>query len=216
MTEAMGKLEQIERSVNESATVVHKLGESSQAIGEIVDTISAIAEQTNLLALNAAIEAARAGDYGKGFAVVAEEVRKLAADSQESTAKIKEYITAIQTDTENAVNSMQSGTQEVQRGTQAIKAVGTEFINIMDMVNEIKKQVDDSEASIKSVTAGADRIVEAVASINEVSRSTASEMQSISAATEEQSASSEEIASASHALAETATELQGATGKFTV
>lgn len=57
----------IEQSVAGSAAVVGKLGERSQEIGQIVDTISGIAGQTNLLALNAAIEAARAGEQGRGL-----------------------------------------------------------------------------------------------------------------------------------------------------
>ena len=61
----MDKMGHIEKSVLESADVVKKLGDNSQQIGQIVDTIAAIAEQTNLLALNAAIEAARAGEHAK-------------------------------------------------------------------------------------------------------------------------------------------------------
>ena len=75
------QIESVERTVQESSAMVDKLGERSQEIGQIVETISGIASQTNLLALNAAIEAARPGEAGRGFAVVAESVRKLAEES---------------------------------------------------------------------------------------------------------------------------------------
>ena len=214
MNSAMDKMSHIESSVMESAEVVQKLGENSQQIGQIVDTISAIADQTNLLALNAAIEAARAGEHGRGFAVVAEEVRKLAAESQTSAEQIKERIASIQTSTEQAVNTMQGGTQNVQDGTAAIREVGEQFSAIMRMVNTIKEQMDEINASVQTVSNGATQIVDAVDSIDTVSRKTAENTQTISAATEEQSASTEEIASASQSLAKMATDLQEATGKF--
>ncbi len=216
MSGAMSKMGYIETSVAEAADVVKKLGENSKQIGAIVDAISAIADQTNLLALNAAIEAARAGEHGRGFAVVAEEVRKLAGESQKSAEEIKERISVIQMDTEQAVVSMQGGTEEVQQGAAAIREVGAQFADIMRMVDEIKVQIDDVSSSVNTVSDGATRIVQAVDDIDTVSRKTSEHTQTISAATEEQSASTEEIASASRSLATMASELQEATNKFKI
>lgn len=197
-----------------SADVVAKLGENSQQIGQIVEAISSIAEQTNLLALNAAIEAARAGEYGRGFAVVAEEVRKLAAESQESAEQIKERIGSIQKDTAEAVESMNAGTEEVKSGTAAIREVGARFADILSMVNGINEQMEEITGSVKKVADGADNIVKAVDSIDSISRKTAENTGSISAATEEQSASNEEIAAASQSLSKMAADMQTAIGKF--
>ena len=214
MNNAMQKMEHIESSDMSSADTVRILGENSKEIGAIVETIVAIADQTNLLALNAAIEAARAGEAGKGFAVVAEEVRKLAAESQTSAEKIKEKISSIQLDTNQAVIAMQEGTVEVQAGTEAINEVGRQFKDIMQKVSDIKTQIDAFHAASSRITNGAERIVGAVDSIDEVSRETASHTETISAAAEEQSASSTEIASSSDSLAKMASELQNATNKF--
>ena len=206
----------IEQSVMNSAEVVKKLGENSQAIGQIVDTISAISDRTNLLALNAAIEAARAGEHGRGFAVVAEEVRKLAGESQTSAEQIKERISTIQSDTEAAVVAMQRGTDEVKEGSAAIREVGEQFKTILSMVQGIEKKMTEIRGSAEVVANGTTNIVDAVDSIDEVSRTTSMHTQTISAAAEEQSASSEEIASASSSLATLAGDLQAATNKFKV
>ena len=214
MEAAVKRMGNIEQSVMSSADVVQKLGENSQQIGQIVEAISSIADQTNLLALNAAIEAARAGEHGRGFAVVAEEVRKLAAESQTSAEQIKDRIASIQRDTAAAVASMQAGTDDVKSGTEAIREVGVQFADILRMVNGIKSQMDEINASVGTVSTGASHIVEAVDSIDTISRSTASNTQTISAATEEQSASNEEIAAASQALAKLATDMQESMAKF--
>ena len=216
MHEAVEKMANIEKSVMASAEVIKQLGENSQQIGQIVEEISGISEQTNLLALNAAIEAARAGEQGRGFAVVAEEVRKLAASSQESAEKIKERIASIQNDTAQAVDAMANGTQEVQAGTEAIREVGNQFNDILEKVNGINTQMDEINNSVQTVNTGAQKIVAAVESIDEVSRQTAENTQTISDSTQSQSASNEEIAAASHSLANLAAEMQDAIGKFKV
>ena len=216
MQSAVDRMGGIEKSVMSSAEVVKKLGENSQQIGQIVETISSIADQTNLLALNAAIEAARAGEAGRGFSVVAEEVRKLAEQSQQATEEIKVRIATIQADTEAAVAAMQSGTNEVQEGTAAINEVGTQFRQILGMVGDIERQMGDINRAIKTVSDGTTSIVSAVDDINEVSRATSDHTQTISAAAEEQSASSQEIASASQALAALAGDLQDIMKQFKI
>ena len=216
MHNAMDKMNGIEQSVANSAQVVRKLGENSKQIGQIVESISAIADQTNLLALNAAIEAARAGEAGRGFSVVAEEVRKLAEQSQQSAEEIKNRIAVIQGDTEEAVVAMESGTNEVALGTQAIREVGEQFRDITARVASIKTEMAEINNEVQTVSKGMQDVVGAMDVIDEVSRDTSEETQTISAAAQEQSASSEEIASASHSLADLASELQAATGKFKV
>ena len=116
VTETVDGMKRIAGVVHKSAETVRELGRSSDQIGEIISVIDDIADQTNLLALNAAIEAARAGDQGRGFAVVADEVRKLAERTTKATKEIAGMIKKIQSDTNDAVRSMEEGTNEVERG----------------------------------------------------------------------------------------------------
>lgn len=211
---AVEQMNSIEQTVNQSAEVVTKLGDRSNEIGQIVDTIAGIAGQTNLLALNAAIEAARAGEMGKGFAVVAEEVRKLAEQSQEAAEKIASLIGVIQTDTEQAVVAMNSGTQEVKAGARVVDTAGQQFMKILEMVNDTNRQSNEIAKTMEGLADGTEKIVASVREVEESSKNVSAEAQGVSAATQEQTASMEQIAGASRNLATLAQELQEATTRF--
>ena len=91
----------------------HQAPEQSQAIGEIIATVTDISEQSNLLAVNASIEAAKAGDFGKGFAVVAHEIHNLAEQSKQGTGNIRTILTDIQRGVSSTVISTERGTSSV-------------------------------------------------------------------------------------------------------
>lgn len=203
-----------ERTVKDSAAVVDKLGARSQEIGQIVEAISSIAEQTNLLALNAAIEAARAGEHGRGFAVVAEEVRKLAEQSGEAAQKIASLISTIQKDTEDAVNSMQTGCSAVADGAKSVEELKEVFMEIQKLVAAIMDEANVMSSDVKGVAEDTDHLSHQVNTIGQKGNYVADEMQSVSAATEEQSASAAEIATASNSLAKLANELQSSLRRF--
>lgn len=213
---AVGQMTHLERTVNNSAQVVAKLGERSKEIGQIVDAISGIAGQTNLLALNAAIEAARAGEQGRGFAVVAEEVRKLAEQSQEAAKQIATLIGEIQGDTDKAVEAMGEGTREVKTGAEMVNMAGAAFKEIAALVTEVSEQVKETSAAMQQMSGGSQQMVAAMKEIDAQSKMATEQAQTVSAATEEQSASMEEIAAASENLAKLAQNLQTVVARFQV
>jgi methyl-accepting chemotaxis protein len=211
---AVAKIEQLTGAVTDTAQVIQKLGQTSQQIGEITETITSIADQTNLLALNAAIEAARAGEAGRGFAVVAEEVRKLAEGSAEAVRKIGGLIRSIQTETNHAVGSIDVSSKEVQEGkTQVIK------------ISEVLTGITDAARSASSVTSeivafGHQIIMEVelvVKSLNEVvkiARESASTAQEVTSSTEEQTASMQEMSASAQELARLSGDLMQVVSKF--
>jgi len=210
------QMDTIESTVESSAAAVKKLGDRSQEIGQIIDTISGIAGQTNLLALNAAIEAARAGENGKGFAVVAEEVRKLAEQSKDAAAQIGAMISEIQQETGKAVLAMNKGSEEVKLGADVVEGAGRNFKDINSLVNAVSMQTTEISAAIQEMMANSQEIEHAVKEIDQVGKQAVGKTQTVSAATEEHAASIEEILAASENLADTAKSLRSAVEFFKV
>ncbi|MPM42739.1 Methyl-accepting chemotaxis protein McpB [bioreactor metagenome] len=213
---AMSQMANIEKAVTYSADVVSKLGQRSQEIGQIVDTISGIAGQTNLLALNAAIEAARAGELGRGFAVVADEVRKLAEQSQEAAKHIAELIGEVRGDTDNAITAMNEGTNQVRLGSEVVNTAGKAFGDVVVHINNISAKVRDISGEIEQMASGSQQIVSSVRDIDDISKAAAEQTETVSAATEEQSAAMEEIAASSQSLSRMAEQLQQAVRRFKI
>src|SRR5690606_37276308 len=128
--QAVDSMESIATAVARASETVNQLGEYGQQIGDIVKTIDEIASQTNLLALNAAIEAARAGEQGRGFAVVADNVRSLAERASEATKEISGLIGKVQSGTQDAVQAMAAGVQDVERGREITSDAGRSLESI--------------------------------------------------------------------------------------
>lgn len=124
-------------AVRESAEIVKQLNNYSIEIGNVIDVINGISDQTNLLALNAAIEAARAGEHGRGFAVVADEVRSLAAKTQQSTVDIQDIISKLQEQAGQADQYMQSNAELIDESQSMAQNVRDAFEGISQSVAKI-------------------------------------------------------------------------------
>ncbi len=171
--------------VKQSADTVQQLGKSSDQIGEIIQVIDDIADQTNLLALNAAIEAARAGEQGRGFAVVADEVRKLAERTTKATKEIALMIKQIQKDTQGAVESMNQGTLEVEKGKELANKAGDSLKQIITGAESVVDIVSQVAAASEEQSSAAEQISKNIESINAVTQESAQGVQQIARAAED-------------------------------
>jgi methyl-accepting chemotaxis protein len=211
---AVEQMDMICVTVDASAKVVTSLGERSDEIGAIVETIAGISSQTNLLALNAAIEAARAGEHGRGFAVVADEVKKLAGESSAAADEIAKLIFGIQEETKRAVESMKTGMEEAQKGSAAMKESGRVFEELVSMSADSADRLQSLVDTIQAISSHAEGVVSAARSLEDTSRAIAEDSQSVMASTQAQTASVSEISSTSGNLSQVAGELLGSANQF--
>jgi methyl-accepting chemotaxis protein len=156
--QTMNALRRLAGDVAEAAGVINRLEQDSDKIGGVLSVIQAIAEQTNLLALNAAIEAARAGEQGRGFAVVADEVRTLAARTQDSTRDIQEMIQSLQTGSGQAVSVMQRGAAlaaesvaQAEGAEKSLSDTAQSVVRINDMAAQIASACEEQTQTTEEI-----------------------------------------------------------------
>ena len=185
---AGGYVEESARDVKEMVDAMDEISTSSREIGKIIATIENIAFQTNILALNAAVEAARAGSAGKGFSVVADEVRNLAAKSDEAAKATKELISS-------SIASVKNGDEIVKRVESSLESTIQAAGRAVGEIELIAKAVEEEAKSIAQVTEG---------------------IEQISAVVQTNSATSEESAAASEELSAQAAMVKGVLSRFTL
>lgn len=213
---AKEKVDRIVEATNNISGLVGKLGERSQEIGRIIETITKIAEQTNLLSLNAAIEAARAGEAGRGFAVVAGEVRKLAENSARASIQIINLIRNTQQETNEAVKSVRNAQQEVGEGKVVIEQVRAALNKIFAASQETTRQVEEIAKSTESQLANTQEVTQAFEDINAIAEQNASSVQEVTSSVEEVTASIEELSTFAQELFKSVSVLEEFVRRFKV
>lgn len=165
-------MDNIRGQIQETAKRIKRLGESSQEIGDIVALINDIADQTNILSLNAAIQASMAGDAGKGFAVVADEVQRLAERSGAAAKQISALVKTIQSDTNEAVSSMEQTTAEVVQGTRLAQDAGVALGEIESVSKSLAEIIENISDAARQQAASAGKISNTMNSIQEITTAT--------------------------------------------
>jgi twitching motility protein PilJ len=170
--ETISGMDSIRDQIQETSKRIKRLGESSQEIGSIVELINDIAEQTNILALNAAIQAASAGEAGRGFAVVADEVQRLAERSTSATKRIETLVQTIQSDTNEAVNSMEQTTAEVVAGARLAEDAGSALGDIERVSHDLSALIQSISTAAREQSAAATDISVSMNAIQEITSQT--------------------------------------------
>lgn len=185
----------IRQQVQETSKRIKRLGESSQEIGQIIQLISDIADRTSILALNASIQAAMAGDAGRGFAVVAAEVERLAERSAQATKRIETLIKSVQSETKEAISSMESTTREVVLGSELANEAGKSLSEIEVVSNRLAELIQSISMASKQQARGSESINNSMNTISDITQQTASGTKQAASAMKDLSTLAEDLRS---------------------
>lgn len=193
MAEATDNMEQIFRSTEECKQIISVLGDASQEIMGIIQTITSISSKTGILALNASIEAARAGEYGKGFAVVAGEIQKLSEQTKAATEHIGTIVREVVGNTERAVISMEQNAIYTQSGMKSIRKANESANTVAVSNEELVKQIQEIDRVAEKIQRRSGRVAEAMKKISYNTQQNCTTVEQISVATEENCAGMESL-----------------------
>lgn len=198
----INSIRQLAQEVESASATIQTLEQEAVNIGAVLAVIRGIAEQTNLLALNAAIEAARAGEQGRGFAVVADEVRALAARTQESTKDIQVMIERLQIGVQNAVKATHSGSSKARQSVEQAAGVDQALTDTSDSVQRINDMTAQIATACEEQSSVTEEIARNISDIRDLSNEAAQ--------------TSEQSAQASQRLSELSHGLSALVGRFRV
>ncbi|NLA30547.1 MAG: methyl-accepting chemotaxis protein, partial [Methanomicrobiales archaeon] len=168
--ETLEGMNQIQRQMDIIRMNVIRLSEQSQAVGEIIATVTDISEQSNLLAVNASIEAAKAGEFGRGFAVVANEIHNLAEQSKKATSNIRAILTDIQQGVSSTAASTEQGMRSVADAVRLTNNAQEAIEVLAQSIAETSQEVLEIATSIQTQASGVDQISSAMENIRDAAQ----------------------------------------------
>jgi methyl-accepting chemotaxis protein len=166
-------MDAIQEQAETVAENIVTLSEKTQAVGEIIATVTDIAEQSNLLALNAAIEAAAAGEHGRTFAVVANEIKNLADQAKDATGRVRSILGDIQKGINTSVMLTEEVVKRVSSGKKQSDIVERTIRHMAESLNSSIQAFQQITAATGQQQIGFDQVTQALKNIRQAADQTA-------------------------------------------
>lgn len=202
MDQTVSSILGLRNTIGDTAKKMKRLGESAQKISQVVALIDELALKTNLLSINASVEAARAGELGQGFTAVAEQVGALAEQSASATKEIAKIVTSIQSETQELVEAMETGTNQVVDSTHQVRQTKAQLAEVLERSQQIDQLMRAITASTVAQSASAQNVTAVMKQVTQDSK--------------QRSAASNEVAQAIQVTAQVSQNLQASVEQFKV
>ncbi len=165
LTKTVSGVRELSSVIDETRSVMARLGEQSRSIGEILHVITSMASDTHLLSLNASIMAAKAGEHGRGFAVVAQEIKTLAQRTADSAKEIEDLIFGTQESVDEAIRSIEDGVKKAKSNMRLSEEADLALADVLEKVDvaaknalEIARATEDQASTSRQVFQAVDEV----------------------------------------------------------
>ncbi|HVE84291.1 MAG TPA: methyl-accepting chemotaxis protein [Myxococcales bacterium] len=161
ISKSLSGLAEFRAHVEEIGRRINALEDLTSQVGEVTRAVEVVAERSNVLALNAAIEAATAGERGRGFQVVAREIRALADESLQSTARVRQLLDGIRDAALTAAGISRAGSSKIQHGLEQMRASADTMAELTAIGRDTLAAAKDIATAVAQQNAGIQQVVSA-------------------------------------------------------
>ncbi|MCL6517165.1 methyl-accepting chemotaxis protein [Alicyclobacillus sp.] len=190
------------------------LSAHAKQVIQTTELIREIADQTHLLALNAAIEAAHAGEEARGFTVVADEVRRLAAQTKQASARVDNVVREMGRQSAASLSAALSVAAAVEDGQQAVEAASRTFLSLVEDLSQQDACLQQIEEAATDIGLRTQAVQQHMSQVLDTSQQHTALVDSVSAASGAQVAMMQQVAATAEDVRNTAKRLQELAEKF--
>jgi methyl-accepting chemotaxis protein len=177
----------------DTAATLQGMAEHVRSVADVMAVVNDIADRTAVVALNASIEAVHAGESGGTFGVVAAEIRALAAQSKETTARVGQVLHGIELATREVGTATADTRARVDGAVLALASADATILKLTAVLAE-------AAADMTRATSAGDRQRERLARFHDA-------MHTIEAATTESQAAARQVTESARDLDDLGREL---------